>query len=173
MRQRGRSRRGQRGISLIEVLVAFFILMVVSLAILQMLSMSVMVNMGALARTELQARCQQVVESIRMINIIQQAGGTVTGSGVPFPMNETTAPVAIPDDPNHSFWGRQGMNVVEPNARYRLSFTIVDGEDADNDNRVWVVTVSAVPNMSGHTYAGRALPRKVVHYVAQLPKVGP
>jgi len=164
-----RSRQRQRGISLIEVLVAFFIFLVISLAILQMLSMSLMVNMGAMARTELQARGQQVVESIRMATIIQRAGFAVTGSGIPFPLAETTSPVAIPDDPNHSFWGRQGMNVVEPSARYRLSFSIADGETA-NENRVWVVTVSAVPNMSGHTYMGRALPRKVVHYVAQIPK---
>jgi len=164
-----KARRRQRGASLIEVLIAFFLFMVISLAILQLLSLSVLVNTTALARTDLQSRAQQVVESIRMVNIIQRAGGATTNSLVPNPLGETTAAVQIPDDPAHLFWGRNGMNVIEPNARYLLSFDIADGETA-GDNRVWVITVTAAPKATGHTYAGQAIPRKVVRYVAQIPK---
>ena len=56
MRRRGRmvptTRRGQRGLALAEVLVAFFLLFVITLAVLEMLSMAFMVNQAAGMRME-------------------------------------------------------------------------------------------------------------------------
>ncbi len=45
---------------------AFFILFVVTLAVLQMLSMAYLVNLGSLIRTDLTYRAQRVVETIRL-----------------------------------------------------------------------------------------------------------
>jgi Tfp pilus assembly protein PilV len=42
--------------------VAFFILFVVTLAVLQLLSMAYLVNLGSMVRTELTYKAEQVVE---------------------------------------------------------------------------------------------------------------
>lgn len=60
------SRRRQRGMTLIEVLVSFFILFVVTLAVLELFSLSVAVNLGSAARTEMSFKAQLVAETVRL-----------------------------------------------------------------------------------------------------------
>lgn len=149
--------RRQRGVTLIEVLVAFFVLFVVTLAVLQMLSMAYMVNLGALIRTDLTYRAQRVVETIRL----QQYRISLD----PAAQDNTCCPVGVnasktiaPGDCT-TFWGPGGANVMEANARYSLTYSI-DGTGG--------VTVQAVPLTTGaNVYLGPAANKAVV-YVAKL-----
>ncbi len=148
--------KGQRGVTLIEVLVAFFILFVVTLAILQMLSMAYLVNLGSLTRTDLTYRAQRVVETIRLqryrIFLGQAADNACCPVGVG--SSKTIAPGDCT-----AFWGPDGANVVETNARYSLTYSIDTGGS---------VTVNAVPLTSGaNLYLGPTANKAVV-YVAQI-----
>ena len=69
-------RKKERGLTLIEVLVAFFILFVVTLAVLQLLSMAYLVNLGSLIRTDLTYRAERVVETVRLQRFRVNNGGT-------------------------------------------------------------------------------------------------
>src|SRR5664279_1898325 len=57
--------RARRGSSFIEVLLAMTIMALVLVGILQMFSVSLIVNKGSAARTQMLFKCQQVVENIR------------------------------------------------------------------------------------------------------------
>jgi Tfp pilus assembly protein PilV len=162
MARKATERRHERGLTLIEVLVAFFILFVVTLAVLQLLSMAYLVNLGSMVRTDLTYRAERVVETIRLegdrVNRLHQdptpngccpiaAGSTMTIS-----WTDLSAPC-------QAFWGPDGANVVETGARYQLSYTITNS----------TVTVEAIPQTSGPgpVYLG-PVANKAVVYVAQL-----
>jgi hypothetical protein len=150
--------RGERGVTLIEVLVAFFILFVVTLAVLQMLSMAYLVNLGSLTRTDLTYRAQRVVESIRLQRYrVFLLGTPAVDACCPVTAGSTmTIPPAGTCD---AFWGPAGANVMETNARYSLSYTIDVGGN---------VTVNAVPLTTGaNLYLGPTANKAVV-YVAQI-----
>ncbi|HQT94435.1 MAG: hypothetical protein B7Z61_09235 [Acidobacteria bacterium 37-71-11] len=150
-------RRGERGVSLIEVLVAFFILFVVTLAVLQMLSMAYLVNLGSLTRTDLTYRAQRVVETIRLQRYRIFLGQATDNTCCPVATGSTmTIPSAGTCD---AFWGPDGANVMETNARFALSYTI---------DTAGKVTVNAVPRTTGaNLYLGPAANKAVV-YVAQI-----
>jgi Tfp pilus assembly protein PilV len=92
-------RRGQRGLSLIEVLVAFFLLFVVTLAILEMLSMAYIVNQATEMRTELTYKAQLVVEQVRLQSVLDVLNGT-TNTCCPLEVDD---PFVITDQSNTCF----------------------------------------------------------------------
>jgi Tfp pilus assembly protein FimT len=149
-------RRKERGLTLIEVLVAFFILFVVTLAVLQLLAMAYLVNLGSMVRTDLTYRAERVVETIRLERFRVNGGGAEDAC---CPVGMAAAKtISAADTGCINFWGPTGANVVETGARYSLSYII-------NNN---TVTVQAVPLTTGpNVYIGPAA-TKVVVYVAQL-----
>jgi type II secretory pathway pseudopilin PulG len=163
------SRRGQRGLSLIEVLVAFFILFVVTLAILEMFSMAFLVNKNAEMRSELSFKAEQVIEQVRVQVALQGPGGPANACcpivlGTTF---EVTRDAANTSSCAYGYWGPYGANIVEPNPRYEIRYNITAGTSGRN-----VLTVEAVPTtIPGFRYVGQqgsTAAGKVVRYVAQL-----
>jgi len=154
MTRRHDDREKERGLTLIEVLVAFFILFVVTLAVLQLLSMAYLVNLGSLIRTDLSYRAERVVETIRLQRFRVHNGA----SDDPCCPVGSAANLTIQPDTCQTFWGPSGANVIEPDARYQLTYNITNN----------TVTVKAAPlTTGGNQYLGPAT-FKVVVYVAQL-----
>jgi hypothetical protein len=153
MARKTTDRRNERGLTLIEVLVAFFILFVVTLAVLQLLSMAYLVNLGSMVRTDLTYRAVRVVETIRMQRFLVFQGNTPDPC-CPLAAGKT---ISAADTTCMPFWGPDGANVVENGARYILSYTIQNN----------TVTVEAIPSPGPDVYLGPAATKAVV-YVAQL-----
>lgn len=164
--------RGEQGLTLVETLVAFGILFVMSTAVLQLYAMSVNVNLGSLARTDLAYKCERVVETIRWVEALKRDAAIrqvpppsyVTGYGIDLAANADGSRIDVPTDASNTAWGRSGANVVEPGARYRLSYSVVP------NGSFYTVTVEARPNTSGLRYIGAGVATKVVRYVAQIPQ---
>lgn len=166
------SRRGERGMTLVEVLVAFFLLLIISLSVLEMFSLAFIVNMGAEARTDLTYRAQRVGEAIRWIYSLEEANPTMfeaakANSGVDLealnPGDRVNLPVS-PTATEWTFWGPAGMNVVEPDARFILYYTVEDGGAGGR----WQVTVGAEPRGDQRRYIGSVSAAKAVQYVAVI-----
>ena len=153
-------RKAERGLTLIEVLVAFFLLFVVTLAVLQLLSAAYLVNLGSIVRTELTYRAEQVAEQIRIqryrVNILM-----VTPDDTCIPVGSSASKAITPSDATCApVWGPAGANVIDTNSRYTINYLI-------NTNNS--VTVQAVPLTTGsNQYLGPTATKAVV-YVAQLP----
>src|SRR5512141_1579461 len=186
MAERGASRgrrtgaSSRRGSSFVEVLLAMTIMALVLVGILQMFSVSLLINKGAAARTQMLFKCQQVVENIRWYYYVTSHGlATPLTTGIPA-LGATT--VNLPYDgtePEYAFWGPTGANVIEmANGPYKISYTIVNDLTQQLNNppsaivNVWVITVSAVPtDVAGATrYLGIGTNGggKRVDYVAQF-----
>ncbi len=175
MRRSGRAnvpcRRGERGMSLVEVLVAFFLLLVISLSVLEMFSLAYAVNMGAQARTDLTYRAQRVGEAIRWIYSLQEGNPTLfesakTSSGVDLAAQTGTS-VTLPtaaSAPTWAFWGPAGVNVVEEDAPFVLRYAVEDGGAVGR----WRVVVGAEPRGDGRRYLGSVSAAKAVRYVAVI-----
>lgn len=165
MRRPGRNaqkpRRGQRGLALAEVLVAFFLLFVITLAVLEMLSMAFMVNQAAGMRTELAYKAQLVVEQLR----IQSA---IPGANACCPL-DAGGVVVLPVDNAclASYWGPTAANIIEPEARYQIRYQVTDGPGGSR----FVVVEAAPTTVGGYRYLGeqqREATGKVVRYVAEI-----
>jgi prepilin-type N-terminal cleavage/methylation domain-containing protein len=158
-------RRGERGLTLIEVLVAMALFFVLTIAVLELYAASVAINLGSMARTDLVYKCERVVETIRLVEALkrQDTPPDLSGYGVNL-VSQAGSTVTLPTDPTNSYWGKGGADVLENGARYTLSYDV-----ADNVN-FWTVTVTVRPNASGLTYIGAGISSKVVRYVAQIPK---
>ena len=158
--------RRQRGMTLIEVLVAFFILFVVTVAILEMFSMATAVNMGSQARTELGYRAERAVEGIRLLNSLANLVPPVTPDcGIDLSLIAPTGgPVDFPPGGKTACWGATGYNVLDPEERFVLSYEITDG------GLVWILTVTARPNESKPVPLYDRVAAKAVRYVAQIPR---
>ncbi|MFI5167176.1 MAG: hypothetical protein ACHQQS_11175 [Thermoanaerobaculales bacterium] len=173
MAARRRRIQDQRGTTLIEVVVAFFILFVVTLAILTMFSAAAAVNSGAFARTDMQYAAEKVAEVIRTQYALSQITPANTlNNATCCPLTAASAnPYTLPNGTGcTTFWGTWGFaqypaTVYDPNARYSLSYTIVQQGSATNGWRE--VTVTAQPKAGGYTGMNPA--RKAVRYVAQIP----
>jgi hypothetical protein len=168
------NRFARRGSSFVEVLLAMTIMALVLVGILQMFSVSLIMNKGSEARTQMLFKCQQVVENIRWYYFVTQHSlATPTGTGI-LPLAATTKSLPYDGTPSDewAFWGPQGANVMEAtNGPYQISYTIA--QDASVTTAVvWVITVSAVPtNVPGATrYFGISTKGsgKRVDYVAQF-----
>ncbi|MGD1147366.1 MAG: prepilin-type N-terminal cleavage/methylation domain-containing protein [Thermoanaerobaculaceae bacterium] len=164
-------RRKERGLTLIEVLVAFFILFVVTLAVLQLLSMAYLVNLGSMVRTELTYKAEQVVETIRLLNFryywLDQLPTATESTCCPISPTPPDSPFTISmTGPCLDFWGPNGANVLiyDPNSGTDISRFALDYQIDAN----LAVTVHVVPKTSGpNVYLGPTA-NKVVVYVAQM-----
>jgi Tfp pilus assembly protein PilV len=167
-----RRRAGERGVGLIETLGAFFILFVVTLAVLQLFSLSTAVNMGSLARTELSYRAQRTIEVIRIQDALSRQT-TVTNNSTCCPLAAGTS-VTIPvttTDPCKAFWGSAGFGVWDSGAPYSVTYAIVGVTADPNDKSVGgtEVQVTVQPNKTGpNRFLGASALVKAVRYVAKL-----
>jgi hypothetical protein len=158
----------------------------VLVGILQMFSVSLVINKGSAARTQMLFKCQQVVENIRYFYYLSRNAtatpplltdtGHVSGAAMSTP---GTLPIPLSDvaqtflpyvatDATWPYWSAAGANVMEQeNGPYQISYTIA----RDAAQSVWVVTVTATPtNVAGATrYFGVGLQSgKRVDYVTQF-----
>lgn len=160
-----RKKNRQRGMTLVEVLVALAILLVIASAVIQLFSLSYLVSMGSLARTDLQYRAQRVVEALRYLRAMPQGVGSWNCGVDMHAITGPVGPVDIPNTPNDACWGVGGFRVVESSSNpFILSYEISDG------GPVWVVTVTARPAALGPRYLGMAIAAKGVRYGAQIAK---
>ena len=166
IRANHRRARRQRGMTLIEVLVAFFILFVVTVAILEMFSMATAVNMGSQARTELGYRAERAVESIRLLLSLARLVPPVTPDcGIDMnSLAATGGPVDFPPNGKTACWDATGYNVLDPEGRFVLSYEVTDG------GLVWILTVTARPDETKPVPLYDRVAAKAVRYVAQIPK---
>ena len=157
MTRRHDDRKKERGLTLIEVLVAFFILFVVTLAVLQLLAMAYLVNLGSMVRSELTYRAERVIETVR---VERWRHNKNLGDEPCCPVTpDSSWTILATDSTCMPFWGPDGANVIEPNARYQLTYYIKDNN---------ALTVTAKPLDTGpNRYLGPAA-TKVVVYVAQF-----
>ena len=173
--------RTRRGSSFVEVLLAMSIMALVLVGILQMFSVSLIVNKGAAARTQMLFKCQQVVENIRWYYFVtQNSVAAPIGTGIPA-LGATTVNLPYTGlEPEWAFWGPAGANVMEaPNGPYKIRYVIQQDPAQSSPLSVppavvWVITVSAVPtDVAGGPGAQRYLGigtgggGKRVDYVAQ------
>src|SRR5450830_247812 len=93
------NRRARRGSSFVEVLLAMTIMALVLVGILQMFSVSLIMNKGSEARTQMLFKCQQVVENIRWYYFVTQHSlATPVGTGLIPALAATTK--SLPYDGN-------------------------------------------------------------------------
>lgn len=173
-----RARRASRGSSFVEVLLAMTIMALVLVGILQMFSVSLIVNKGSAARTQMLFKCQQVVENIRWYYFVtRNSFASPVGTGIPALGAATVNLPYLGSEPEWAFWGPAGANVMEaPSGPYQISYRIVNDLTQQLQGtpplNVWVITVSAVPtNVPGATrYFGISTTGsgKRVDYVAQF-----
>ncbi len=140
--------RSRGGSSFVEVLLAMTIMALVLVGILQMFSVSLIVNKGAAARTQMLFKCQQVVENIRWYYFVTQNSlATPLGTGIPA-LGATTVDLPyLGTEPEWAFWGPAGANVMEAaNGPYKIRYVIQqDAAQSVAPLVTWVITVSAVP----------------------------
>lgn len=167
-----RTPQGERGTSLVEVLIALLILFFLMIGILQMFAMAYLVNLGSAARTEMTYKCQQVCENVRYLRFLQGEGVTPSQpTGITFAAGTYNLPYSS-SELTGSFWGPSGANVVEvPDGPFRLAVTFADGDTAGEPG-IWIVTAEATPVLSAgvRRYRGAGIAHKRVDYVAHIPK---
>jgi hypothetical protein len=179
--------RASRGSSFVEVLLAMAIMALVLVGILQMFSVSLVINKGSAARTQMLFKCQQVVENFRYFYYLNRNAtatpALLTDTGhvaatpmavpgtLPIPMSDVdqTFLPYVSTDATWPYWGPAGANVIEQeNGPYKISYTIKQ----DVAQNVWVITVSATPTDVGTAtrYFGVGLQGsgKRVDYVVQF-----
>ena len=147
-----RSGGSRRGSGFVEVLLAMTIMALVLVGILQMFSVSLIVNKGAAARTQMLFKCQQVVENIRWYYFVTSrslaTNAVIGATGIPALGAVTVNLPYLGTEPEWGFWGPTGANVMEtPNGQYQISYRIVNDatQTLNSGLSVWVITVSAVP----------------------------
>lgn len=157
MRDSTPRRRSDRGMSLIEALIAMTMMALVIAGILQMFSLSLLMSFGAASRTELTVKCEQVVENLRIAQMYAKtpysdptlanatgiySAGTPVAAGtvvtLPYSQAELTA---------SPYWGPTQANVVEgPDLPYRLSFVVSSDVNAPPNAVLVTVTATTVGN---------------------------
>lgn len=173
--------KNEQGSGLIEVLIALLIMLFMMIGVLQMFSMAFLVNLGSAARTDMTYKCQAVIENIRMIKYLRENGLTVTNdptTTIPPTFHAGTHSLpASTSDPDFAYWGPSGANVlgkmigstyIKP--LYNLSYKIEDGGTTYGAPGFWIITVTAVPNLTAGSkhYIGIGLKHKRIDYVAQI-----
>jgi len=167
-----RENRRERGSSLLEVLIALFVLFVLTIGVLQMFSLAYLQNMGSAARTEMTYRAQQFVENLRYLNYLNKNGLTLPAhTGITFPLTAGTSMTTI--DPSASTWWASdaGTNygraaVVDTTSSYTVSYQISNG-----DPGFWRVTVMVTPITTGtKRYLGIGMKHKTLTCAQQIPQ---
>jgi Tfp pilus assembly protein PilV len=177
----------RRGSSFVEVLLAMTIMALVLVGILQMFSVSLIINKGAAARTQMLFKCEQVVENIRWYYYVTSNSlAAPTNTGIPPLAAGTVNLPYVSTDAGWDFWGPNGANVMERDdgGPYKISYTLVKddgittpppGQTLNSGVNVWVITVSAVPTdvpggggLSRYLGIGTNGGGKRVDYVAQF-----
>lgn len=150
----------QRGESLVEILVAMAILLVILVGVLQLFTMALLSYHATTAHREMMSRAEAVVEVIRLV----RSSGVSGTSGV-LPLNAGTRNLPVSSgDAGYDFWGPSGYGVIDPDARYRVAYSVADGGGQ------WVVTVLVEPNTSsGNKYLG-TVGGKAVRYASRVQK---
>ncbi len=183
----------RRGTTLIEVLVAMAIMSLMMVGVLEMFSLSLMVNKGSAARTVMLFRCQQVVENVRYYYYLQRqslptpdagATGACTApstcaancgvnTGIPWPI-PTACTINLPydntDAARWAWWGPTGANVMEvEKGPYKVSYAFSKNNP---DNGMTVITVTAIPTddpTASQRFFGMGLfSGRRIDYVAQF-----
>lgn len=163
---------GERGSSLIEVLVALLIFLFLMLGVLQMFGLAFITANAAGARTEMTYKAQQLIENMRYLNSLYKSNPTAIPSDLStwFPLSDGATydlSTMSATDLAASYWGPGKTDVVESvNPRYALTMSVQDG------GGYWNLTVTAKANTAAgvNPYIGGVGQRKVVEYVAQLAK---
>lgn len=188
-------KRRTRGSSFVEVLLAMAIMALVLVGILQMFSVSLVINKGSAARTQMLFRCQQVVENIRYFYFLNRnaaptpalltdtghvSGAAMTVPGtLPLPLSDVAQTFLpyVATDATWPYWSAAGANVMEQDSGpYKIAYTIrFDGPPnacgPSGCQNVWVITVSAIPTdvATATRYFGIGLQSgKRVDYVVQF-----
>jgi type II secretory pathway pseudopilin PulG len=157
---------GEKGTSLVEVLVALLLLQILMLGILQMFSMAFVINKGSEARTDMTYEAQQLLENLRYLNSLYKINPTLLSSydlsPVSFPLTAgSTYDFTTVSNLSTSYWGPSKANVLSiDNQRYQVYASVSDG-GAD-----WSVTVTVRADPTQTSF----LKGKVIEYAAQLPK---
>lgn len=163
----------ERGSSLVEVLIALFVLMVLLIGILQMFSAAFVINQKSSLKTLQAYKCQQIAENIRMARIIFGTAGAVPiNSGIEFNDGFTYSIPYMAGDDGWAYWGPAGANIVEEQgAKYRLYYRM-NQEIPPGGTPVWNLTVTAVEASKiedgENPYDDRPSLRRV-EYVTQMP----
>jgi hypothetical protein len=163
---------GERGTSLIEVLVALLIFLFLMIGVLQMFVLAYLVNQGSAARTEMTYKAQQVMENMKFLNSVYKHSGTMPAnlSPVAFPLTDGASydlSTLSASDLTTSYWGPTVSDIMETaDPRYDLVINVASG------GTTWIVTVSARPSTSatGPQYIHGGGKYKEVDYVAELPQ---
>lgn len=166
----------EKGSSLIEVLVALFIMMILMLGILQMFSVAYMENMGVAARTEMTYKAQQFVENLRYLQCLSLATTPVfvPNTGINFPLADSGGVQQI-DPSAATYWNSANAGVVDPGAPYILRYSVTNTNPAST---MWAVTVMVDPVGSrpgdvGSRYVGMGIMGKAVVFSAEIPQQNP
>ncbi len=149
-RIRSRRARRRRGSSLVEVLIAFAILLILMAGVLQVFSLALQTNFGSGARTTMTFKARQVIENLRVIQALHNRGRgeMATAAGITMPLTASTTPVRLPfknGDTGFAFWGPSGAQIIGdenyPNGYlpYRLEYRVAD------NGPTWAITVSVIP----------------------------
>lgn len=166
-----RRRGGEKGTTLIEVLIAMFVLLLLILGVLQLFSVSMAMNLGAGARTEMTYKAMEVMEVLRWANSAE-APVAWAGRAPLMPDGEYPLPTNS-GEAGWDFWGPptgtspNALNVLqEENGPFMVSYTVTDtGTD-------YLVVVRARPNPNaGRSYQGMGATRKEIDYAATIPKL--
>ncbi|HNQ77234.1 MAG TPA: hypothetical protein PK747_07805 [Acidobacteriota bacterium] len=166
-------RAGEKGSSLVEVLIALFVLMVLLIGILQMFSAAFVINQKSSLKTLQAYKCQQVAENIRMARlIIVSTGNPPLNSGITFNDGFVYPLPYESGDDGWAYWGPAGANVVEEEgAKYRLYYRM-NQQLLLSGASVWNLTVTAVEaakiEAGEDPYDDRPNLRRV-EYVTQMP----
>ncbi len=166
---------GERGTSLLEVLIALLIFLFLMIGVLQMFTLAFLVNKGAGARTEMTYKAQQVVENMRFLNYLYHLDVT-NKSKLPtdmqawFPLTDGASydlSTFSSSQLSTSYWGPSKSDVVEGiNPRYAVALKVTDAGGYWN----LVVTVRANTATGVVPYIHGVGQRKVIDYAAQMPK---
>lgn len=159
------SRSNERGTTLVEVLIAMFVLLVLVLGVLNLFSVALAMNLGSAARTELTYKAVDVIEILRYANSPEAPAGWAAQAPLA-PDGEYALPT-VSTDAGWGFWGPALLNVVEEEqAPYRMFYRVTDAGPE------YQVIVRAVPSdvVGARQYQGMGVSKKEIDYAAAIPK---
>lgn len=165
-------KKNEKGSTLVEILVSMAILAFLLTGILQMFGAAFVINQKSATRTWQAYKCQQVAEVLRIVwNVNRRTGmlpANAADSGIQFQSGFVGTLPYKDGDPNWSYWGPAGANIIETSeGPYRIFYRI----DTEPINNNFILTISAVDakllNDGEDPYVARPNVRRI-DYVMQL-----